>query len=56
MCLKEVVLKTEPSALLYKLPTVLQIGQIGLTGVHVYTIQLETVYRQERERQNVVKR
>ena len=56
MCLKEVVLKTELSALVYKLPTAHLNGQTGLTGVFVQTTQLETVYKQGRELLNVVKR
>ena len=56
MSLKEVVLKTELSALVYKLPTALLIGQNGLTGVFAHTNQRETVYRQERKLLNVVKR
>ena len=51
--LKEIVLKTEPSALMYKLPTA---HLNGLTGVSAYTTQLETVYKQGREPLNVVKR
>ena len=43
MSLKEIVLKKEPSALMYKLPTALLIGQNGLTGVVAYTTQLEIV-------------
>ena len=48
MCLKKFVSKTEPSALMYKLPTALLNGQSGLnglTGVSVHTIQLETACR-----------
>ena len=56
MSLKKVVLKTEPSALLFKLPTANLNGQAGLTGVPALLTQLETVYRQERELLNVVKR
>ena len=51
--LKEIVLKTEPSALVYKLPTA---HLNGLTGVSAHTTQLETVYKQGREPLNVVKR
>ena len=43
MCLKEIVLKTEPSALVSKLPTAFFNGQTGLTGVPARTTQLETV-------------
>ena len=56
MSLKKVVLKTEPSALRYKLPTAYLIGQTGLTGAPAHSTQLETVYRQGRELVNVVKR
>ena len=56
MSLKKVVLETEPSALVYKLPTALLNGQTGLTGVLAHTTQLETAYRQGRELVNVVKR
>ena len=56
MSLKEIVLETEPSALVYKLPTAHLIGQTGLIGVPAHTTQLETVYRQGRELLNVVKR
>ena len=55
MCLKEIALKTEPSALMYNLPIVLLNGLNGLTGVHAHTIQLETACRQGREL-GVVKR
>ena len=56
MSLKENVFKTEPSALMYKLPTAHLIGLYGLTGVPVQSTQLETVYRQERELLDVGKR
>ena len=56
MSLKKVVLKTELSALTYKLPTAHLNGQTGLTGVSAHTTQLETVYRQGRELLTVVKR
>ena len=56
MSLKKVVLKTEPSALTYKLPTALLNGQTGLTGAPAHSTQLETVYRQGRELLDVVKR
>ena len=56
MILKEIVLKKEPSALMYKLPTAHLIGLYGLTGVPVQSTQLETVYRQERELLDVGKR
>ena len=56
MSLKEIVLETEPSALVYKLPTAHLIGQTGLIGVPAHTTQLETVYRQGRELLSVVKR
>ena len=56
MSLKEIVLKTEPSALVSKLPTAHLNGLPGLTGVPAHTTQLETVYRQGRELLNVVKR
>ena len=45
MSLKEIVLKTELSALEFKLPTALLNGQNGLTGVSAPLTQLETVYR-----------
>ena len=56
MILKEIVLKKEPSALMYKLPTALLIGQNGLTGVVAHTTQPETVYRQGKELLIVVKK
>ena len=56
MSLKEIVLKTELSALMYKLLTALLIGQTGLTGVPAQSTQLETVYRRGRELLDVVKR
>ena len=45
MSLKDIVLKTEPSALVYKLPTAHLIGQNGLIGVSAPTTQLEIAYR-----------
>ena len=56
MSLNKIVLKTEPSALMYKLPTALLNGQTGLTGAPAHSTQLETVYRQGRELLGVVKR
>ena len=56
MILKEIVLKTELFALMYKLPTAHLIGQTGLTGASAHSTLLETVYRQGRELLNVVKR
>ena len=56
MSLKKVVLETEPSALVYKLPTVFFNGQTGLTGVFARTTLPETAYRQGRKQLNVVKR
>ena len=56
MSLKEIALKTELSALMYKLPTAHLNGLPGLTGAPAHSTQLETVYRQERKLLNVVKR
>ena len=56
ICLKEIVLKTEPSALRYKLPTALLNGQTGLNGAPAHSTQLEVAYRQGRELLDVVKR
>ena len=56
MSLKENAIKTEPSALMYKLPTAHLIGLYGLTGVPVQSTQLETVCRQEREFLDVMMR
>ena len=56
MSLREIVLETEPSALMYKLPAALLNGQTGLTGVSAHTTLLETVYRQERRLLDVLKR
>ena len=54
--LKEIVLKTEASALEFKLPTALLNGLPGLNGVSAHTTQLETVYRQEIELLDVVRK
>ena len=54
MGLKEIVLETESSALVYKLPTAHLNGLSGLSGAPAHTTQLETVYRQERELMDVV--
>ena len=54
--LEEIALRTEPSALAYRLPTAQLNGLPGLNGVSVLSTQLETVYRQGRELLNVVKR
>ena len=43
MSLKEIVLKAEPSALMYKLSTALPNGQNGLNGVPALLTQLENV-------------
>ena len=56
MSLKESASRTEPSALLYKLPIALLNGLSGLNGVLVTSTQLETVCRQGREHLSVVKR
>ena len=56
MSLKEIALKTELSALMYKLPTAHLNGLSGLNGAPAHTTQLATVYRQGRELLNVVKR
>ena len=56
MSLKENVFKTEPSALMYKLPIAHLIGLYGPTGVPVQSTQLETVCRQERKLLDVGKR
>ena len=53
MSLKEIALKTELFALMYKLQTAFL---NGLTGVPALSTQLETVYRQGRELLDVVKR
>ena len=54
--LKKIVLGTEPSALMFKLPTALLNGRNGLTGVPAHTTLLEIVYRQERRLLDVMKR
>ena len=56
MSLKEIVLETEPSAMVYKLPTAHLIGLPGLNGAPVHSTQLEIVYRQGRKLLDVVKR
>ena len=56
MSLKENVLKTELSTLMYKLPNAHLNGLSGLNGVPVHSTQLEVVYRQERELLGVVRR
>ena len=56
MSLKEIVLETEPSALMYKLPTANLNGLPGLNGVPAHTTPLMTVYRQEQRVLDVVKR
>ena len=56
MSLKEVVLETEPPALVCKLPTALLNGLPGLNGAPAHSTQLETVYRQGREPFGVIKR
>ena len=43
MSLKEIVLETELSALMYKLSTAFLNGQNGLTGVPALLTQLENV-------------
>ena len=43
--LEEIALRTEPSALAYKLPTAHLSGLAGLNGVSVLSTQLETVYK-----------
>ena len=45
MSLKEIVLETEPSALMYRLPTAHLNGLSGLNGAPAHSTQLETVYR-----------
>ena len=56
ICLKEIALKTELSALMCKLPIALLNGLPGLNGVPAHSTQLETVYRRGRELLDVVKR
>ena len=56
MSLKEIVLETEPSAMVYKLPTAHLIGLPGLNGAPVHSTQLEIVYRQGKKLLDVVKR
>ena len=56
MSLKEVVLETEPPALVYKLPNAHLNGLSGLNGAPAHSTQLETVYRQGREPFGVIKR
>ena len=56
MSLKEIVLETKPSALMYMLPTAPLNGRSGLNGVPVHSTQLEVVYRQGRELLGVVRR
>ena len=56
MSLKNNVLKTEPPALVYRLPTARLNGPSGLNGVPVHSTQLEDVERQGRELLNAAVR
>ena len=56
MSLKEIALKTELSALMYKLPTAHLNGLPGLNGVPVHSTQLEDVEKQGRELLNAAVR